>query len=170
MKIMLTRIGGGQMQAPPVPSWQHIGLTWLGGFLAIAVIAYLAILTGQPLVLGSFGASCVLIFGYPDSPFSQPRHVIGGHVLTTLTGLIFFHAFGYTWWSMAAALATSIAVMQVTRTVHPPAGSNPLIVMLAQAPWSFLVTPTLLGVIALQVVALLYHASTKGRQYPKYWL
>jgi CBS-domain-containing membrane protein len=74
-------------------------------------------------VLGSFGASCVLLFGYPDNPFSQPRNVIGGHFLTSLTGLCFLSVLGASWWSMALALATAVALMQLTRTVHPPAGS-----------------------------------------------
>lgn len=169
MKAFLSRIRGGHTEPPPIPSLKHVALTWLGGFLAIGIVAYLSVISNQPLILGSFGASCVLIFGYPDSPFSQPRNVIGGHLLTTLTGLMFFHIFGYEWWSMALALATSIAVMQVTKTVHPPAGSNPLIVMLGHAPWSFLVTPTLLGVLTLQAVAILFHAQIKERTYPKYW-
>ncbi len=170
MPTFLSRIRGGQAEPPPVPTLPQISLTWLGGFTAIAVVAYLAVISRQPLVLGSFGASCVLLFAYPDSPFSQPRNVIGGHVLTTLTGLVFFHAFGAEWWSMALALATAISVMQLTKTVHPPAGSNPLIVMLGHSPWVFLLTPTLVGVIALQTVAILFHAQVKGRLYPKYWV
>jgi CBS-domain-containing membrane protein len=169
MEKLMMRIRGGQAPPPPVPALGQVGLAWLGGFIAISVIAILSAAAGQPLVLGSFGASCVLIFGYPDSPFSQPRNVIGGHVLTALIGLVCFHMFGSQWWSMALALATSIAAMQVTRTVHPPAGSNPLIVMLAAAPWSFLITPTLLGALALQAVAVVFHAQVKGRSYPKYW-
>jgi CBS-domain-containing membrane protein len=81
--------------------------------------------------LASFGASCVLIFGFPDSPLSQPRNVIGGHFLASLVGLTFLALFGAHWWSMALAVGTAIAVMLLTRTAHAPAGSNPLIVMLS---------------------------------------
>ena len=74
---------------PPRPAMGDVALAWLGGFIAITVVAYLAATTQMPLVLGSFGASCVLMFGFPDSPFSQPRNAIGGHVLASLIGLLF---------------------------------------------------------------------------------
>ena len=155
---------------PPAPPWADVALSWLGGFVAIAALAYSTQLAHAPLLLGSFGASCVLLFGFPDSPFSQPRNVIGGHFLSSLTGLIFITLLGAHWWSAGLALATAIAVMQVTRTVHPPAGSNPVIIMLAHASWSFLLWPTLFGVLLLQGIVLAYHRLVKGRVYPVYWL
>ncbi|MHB1950517.1 MAG: HPP family protein [Acidiferrobacteraceae bacterium] len=161
---------GGRGAAPPVASWPQIALAWLGGFLAIGTVAYVADAAHAPLLLGSFGASCVLLFGFPESPFSQPRSVIGGHFLSSLTGLIAISCFGATWWSTALALGTAISVMQLTRTVHPPAGSNPVIIMLAHAGWSFLLRPTLFGVLILQTAALLYHSFVKRRCYPTYWL
>jgi CBS-domain-containing membrane protein len=161
---------GGHAKAPGVPSPRHILLTWLGGCFAIAVLAYITKISGYPLMLGSFGASCVLIFGFPESPFSQPRNVVGGHFLSSLTGLVFITFLGVHWWAMALALATAIVVMQVTRTVHPPAGSNPIIIMLAHATWPFLLTPTLFGVLILLASALIFHGAVKGRHYPQYWL
>lgn len=160
----------GGAECPPRASLRLIVISWLGGVLAIAVVAYLADSSHVPLVLGSFGASCVLVFGFPDSPFSQPRNVIAGHFLATLTGLLFLTVFGAHWWSMALAVGTSIAVMQLTRTVHPPAGSNPVIVMLAAPSWQFLLTPTLLGAIVLVMVAIIFNNFPKERAYPKYWV
>lgn len=162
------RIGGGQ--CPPRAPVLDIAAAWAGGFIAIALVAFLADVAHSPLVLGSFGASCVLLFGFPESPFSQPRNVIGGHFLASLVGLLFLSAFGPQWWSMALAAASAIAVMQVTRTVHPPAGSNPVIVMLMVPQWSFLATPTLVGAILLVLVALGFNNLRQGRNYPKYWL
>ncbi|HBK57736.1 MAG TPA: HPP family protein [Xanthomonadales bacterium] len=159
--------GGGAV--PARPPLAHVGLTWLGGFLAIATVALLGLSTETVLVLGSFGASCVLVFGFPESPFSQPRNVVAGHFIASLTGLVFLHALGPHWWSMALALATAIALMQLTRTVHPPAGSNPLIVFLGGASWQFLLTPTLLGAMALVLVALVYNNLPSTRRYPHYW-
>ncbi|MHB9116656.1 MAG: HPP family protein [Burkholderiales bacterium] len=170
MKGIFLKLRGGQLSPLPVPPLFHVALTWLGGFVAIAAVALMADVNRMPLVLGSFGASCVLIFGYPESPFSQPRNVIGGHFLASLTGLAFFALFGFHWWSMALALASAIAVMQLTKTVHPPAGSNPLIIMLSGASWPFLLTPTLYGSVILLAVALIFHGLVKGRVYPKYWV
>ena len=140
-----------------------------GGFIAIAVLAYLAESLHMPLILGSFGASCVLLFGFPDSPFSQPRNVVGGHFLASLVGLIALSLFGVHWWSMALALSAAIGLMLITRTVHPPAGSNPLIIMLTVPHWNFLFVPTLLGAMLLVLIALVFNNLGKARRYPKYW-
>jgi CBS-domain-containing membrane protein len=160
----------GGAQAPSRASLRHIGISWLGGAVAIAAVALAANMTGSPLVLGSFGATCVLVFGFPESPFSQPRNIIGGHFLASLIGLIFLTVFGAHWWSMALAAGTAIAAMQLTRTVHPPAGSNPVIVMLSKPGWSFLATPTLVGALILVLVAIAFNNTPKDREYPRYWI
>jgi CBS-domain-containing membrane protein len=144
-------------------------LAWLGGFVAIATVAALSNALSAVLILGSFGASCVLIFGYPDVPFSQPRNIVVGHVLSSAIGVLFLQVFGPTWWALALAAGTAIAVMMVTRTVHPPAGSNPVIVFLSQPGWSFVVFPTLAGALVLVIVALVYNNATRAGRYPKYW-
>ena len=159
----------GGADCPPMANLRHIGISWLGGCLAIGVVAYLASMTHAPLMLGSFGASCVLLFGFPDSPFSQPRNVIGGHFIASLVGLIFLGLFGAQWWSVALAVGTAIALMQLTRTVHPPAGSNPVVVMLTLPGWDFLLAPTLLGATLLVLVALVFNNLPRDRVYPKYW-
>lgn len=147
-----------------------IAITWVGSFIAIAAVALLGLSLESILIMGSFGATCTLVFGFPDSPFSQPRNVIGGHFIATFVGLFFLHFVGPEWWSMAAALATAIALMQVTRTVHPPAGSNPLIVFLGSASWQFLITPSLAGSIAIVLIAIIYNNLPGTRKYPSYWI
>lgn len=160
----------GEHQAlPPKATITSIIFAWIGGFIAISSVAVLTNITERPLVLGSFGASCVLLFGFPKSPFSQPRNVILGHFLSSLIGLTFYHFIGDAWWSLGMALATAISVMIVTRTVHPPAGSNPVIVFLVGAKWTFLLTPTLIGAIILVAVALFYINIDKKQHYPSYW-
>ncbi|ABR90224.1 Uncharacterized conserved protein [Janthinobacterium sp. Marseille] len=169
MNKFFSKMRGGT-DLPPRAPLRHVALSWLGGFLAIAAVAIATDISHVPLVLGSFGASCVLIFGFPESPFSQPRNAIGGHFLSSLIGLLFLTLFGAHWWSMALAAGTAIAVMQLTRTVHPPAGSNPVIVMLSAPAWSFLLTPTLIGSIIVVLVAIVFNNIPKERSYPKYWL
>jgi len=154
---------------PPRPTLKTAALAWLGGFLAIAFVAGLGDFLSIALVLGSFGASCVLIFGYPDVPFSQPRNVVAGHFLSSAIGLACLYAFGPQAWAMGLAVGTAIAVMLLTRTVHPPAGSNPVIVFLMQPSWSFLWYPTLAGALLIVAVALIYNNATRKTNYPKYW-
>lgn len=169
MRNYFTKMRGTAVALPARPPLAQVATSWLGGFLGIAAVGYLSLISQAPLVMGSFGATCVLVFGFPDSPFSQPRNIIGGHFISTLTGLVFLTLFGPVWWSMALALATALALMQLTRTVHPPAGSNPVIVMLAGASWPFLLTPTLLGSLTLVGVALFYNNLHERRRYPAYW-
>jgi CBS-domain-containing membrane protein len=163
-----SKLQGGQALPARASKLQIISAS-TGGLIAIAVLAYLAESLHMPLILGSFGASCVLLFGFPDSPFSQPRNVIAGHFIASLVGLIALSLFGAHWWSMALALSAAIALMLITRTVHPPAGSNPLIIMLTQPHWGFLWIPTLLGAMLLVLIALVFNNLDKTKSYPKYW-
>jgi CBS-domain-containing membrane protein len=157
-------------KAPARVPLLQVARAFTGGALAIAVVGWLSEQLSAPLVLGSFGATCVLVFGFPASPFSQPRSVILGHVLATTTGVVFAELLGTQWWSMALALGAAIALMQLTRTVHPPAGSNPIIVMLSHASWPFILRPTLIGAVLVCVVALAYHRLThRDASYPTYW-
>ena len=160
---------GRNAALPPKVAYGEIAFAWLGGFIVIALIGYLTQQSAGLHILGSFGASCVLLFGFPHSPFSQPRNVMAGHLQSIFIGLLFLHVFGAEWWSMALALATTTAIMIATRTVHPPAGANPLIIFLLDAEWSYLVNPGLIGSAILVTVALLYNNLHRDRSYPEYW-
>jgi CBS-domain-containing membrane protein len=167
--MFVLKLKGDGAALPARSSYKAIALAWLGGVIAIATIAGLGDWLSLALILGSFGASCVLIFAYPDVPFSQPRNVIFGHFISSLVGLTFLTVLGTHWWSLALAVGTAIAAMMLTRTVHPPAGSNPVIVFLTQPAWSFLWYPTLAGAVLLVVVALIYNNAIRNARYPKYW-
>ena len=162
-----------QKATQPIPhrlSKNHILLAWLGAFLATLAFSSMSDLLKSPFMLGSFGASCLLVFAYPSSPFAQPRNVIGGHFVASLTGLAAMSLMGVSPLSMALAVATAIGLMLLLKIPHPPAGLNPLIVMLSLADWDFLVTPTLLGSVILVTVALVYNNyGGKARSYPIYW-
>ena len=167
--MFLNKLRGKEMAVPQVSPLKNIGLAWVGGFLAIATLAALSDYSTTPLMLGSFGASCVLLFGFPDAPFSQPRNVVFGHIISALLGLTFLYIFGPHWWSVALAAGTSIAAMMITRTVHPPAGSNPIIIFLSQPTWGFLIFPVAIGATVLVLVALIYLNLTRKENFPKYW-
>lgn len=94
MRFFLNKLRGDSAALPPRPSPRSVAIAWLGGVLAIAAVATLADALSAMLVLGSFGASCVLVFGYPDAPFSQPRNVIAGHVLSSAVGLLCLQLLG----------------------------------------------------------------------------
>ena len=169
MMSYLTKLKGSPAAIPPRPTFKELGFISLGSFLAACLVGYLAYISKQPIIMGSFGASIFVLFVLPDSPFAQPRNVIFGHFVTTLIGLIFYHLISSDWWSMAIALAFAIAAMQYLRIPHPPAGSNPFIVFLLGAQWDYLWMPTLLGSILIVIVALFYNNLSNERSYPRYW-
>ncbi|MFC7049652.1 HPP family protein [Emcibacter nanhaiensis] len=146
--------------------YRHIFWSWLGGAVAIGLLGALTGYTNVPLLMAPFGASCVLVFGLPESPLAQPRNVIGGHTLTALTGFIFLYLFGDGWWAIGLAVGTAIALMQLTRTTHPPAGANPILVMLSAPTASFLLFPVLSGALLVVFVGILVNNISTTRSYP----
>ena len=139
----------------------------LGGGACIYLLAMGQSLGRLALIIPPFGASCVLVFLLPDSPLAQPRNVIGGHLISALMGLAALAAFGSTPLGDAAGVAAAIFAMAMTRTVHPPAGANPLIVVATAAGWRFLFTPVLAGAVTIVAIGWLFHRHGSRRAYPK---
>ncbi|WP_437882819.1 HPP family protein [Pseudomonas sp. LRF_L74] len=139
----------------------NILLAGLGVFVGLGAVGALAHFTGNAWVMGSFGASCVLLFGFPDGPFSRPRNLIGGHLISSTVGLACLHLLGGDWYFMALAGALAAMLMIASDTVHPPAGSNPVIIFLAQPGWDFLLLPTLAGALVLLVVSWGYRKARR---------
>jgi CBS-domain-containing membrane protein len=151
-----------------IPKNAFIG--FLGGTITIGLLLYLSYLTKNPWIMAPFGASCVLAFGIHDAPFSQPRNIIGGHVVTTFVGLCMYHLFGNEGWVLAIAVGLGIGAMMLTKTTHPPAGANPLVVISSGSAWSFLITPVLIGATAIAIVAVLFNNLFPTRKYPTFWI
>lgn len=160
--------GDKQPRPPRIPT-RIIALAGVGAFGTMCLFAWLGSGFHQPLLLASFGGTCLLVFAFPDSPFSQPRHIVGGHVLGTLLGLICLSLFDVSWWSMALAVAATVALSLRAGVVHPPASANAIIVMTSHTGWKFLLTPTLAGSVLIVVMALVFHNATRKLRYPKYW-
>jgi CBS-domain-containing membrane protein len=133
-------------------------LAGLGATLAIAVLAYLdRYIEGSLWLMAPFGATTVLVFALPKSPLAQPRNVIFGHLLTATVGLVFVQFVGVYPWSLALATGVSITLMLLSKTTHPPAGANPILVMLLNPGWSFLLTPVLVGSVLIAAIGYLYN-------------
>ena len=169
MTSFIAKFKGAGEKLPSRPPHHMIVITAAGACLAIALMAALSSSLSVTLVLGSFGATCLLLFAYPDIPFAQPRNVIAGHFLSSFVGLASLALFGPHWWTMALATGLAIALMIYTRTAHPPAGANPVIIYLSQPGWSFLFFPTLFGAVILMAISLVYNNATRENRYPKYW-
>jgi CBS-domain-containing membrane protein len=140
-------------------------LAGLGGFAAIGVIALLGQVAATPLIIAPFGASCVLLFALPASPLAGPRNVIGGHVISALVGLAALNLLGPTPFAMAVGVGGAIVAMRLSGTLHPPAGANPIVMILAGAHWWFCLAPVALGAIVLVACAAVYHRFISGEAY-----
>ncbi len=170
----------GTTQSPPRVSFPEIFWSWMGSFLGIAAVGFLdcRYCTGTELVLiiGSFGASAVLIFGAIKSPLAQPRNLIGGHVLSALVGVSAHNLFPENiWLASALAVATAIALMHATKTLHPPGGATALIAVIGGTKihnlgYLYALVPVGAGAAIMLTVALLVNNLPKTRRYPEFWL
>lgn len=150
--------------------------TFIGAFLGIALIGYFQSLrfteTDNIFLIGSFGASAVLIFGATNSPLAQPRNLIGGHLICAIIGVVSFKLFPeYLWISSSLSVALSIVAMQITKTMHPPGGATALIASIGSEKikvlgYYYILSPVLSGVIILFMVAILVNNIPKSRNYP----
>jgi CBS domain-containing membrane protein len=152
--------------------------TFIGAFLGIACIAFIQQLQNDNgsdtiFLIGSFGASAVLIFGATNSPLAQPRNLVGGHLISAVVGVTLFKIFPDTLWlSASLAVASSIVLMQITKTMHPPGGATALIANIGSEKikatgYGYVISPVLSGVVILLVIALLVNNIAQHRKYPK---
>jgi CBS domain-containing membrane protein len=149
---------------------------FLGSFVGMGTIAWLQYkaFPQQDLVflIGSFGASCVLVYGVIQSPLAQPRNLIGGHVLSAIIGVSMQKLLpDMIWLSAPLAVSISIVMMQITKTLHPPGGATALIAVTGSPQikalgYEYVLNPVLSGATILLVAALIFNNITKNRQYP----
>lgn len=147
----------------------QILFSYIGSFIGIAALAYLTADTKYHLIAAPFGAAAVLLFAAPDSPFAQPRNCIIGNFFGGVVSLVMVHSFGSEPWVMALAVATTIKVMQLTKTLHPPGGAVALVGVMSNAEWSFLLTPVFAGSVILVLCTVAFNNLMPGRSYPKHW-
>jgi CBS-domain-containing membrane protein len=140
-----------------------------GGAVAIVLMELLSERAAFPLMFVPFATSIVLVMGSPEIEAAQPRALIGGHLLATLVGLSVVKITGPG--PLAAALAVGLAMvaMHLTRCFHPPAGIDPLVIVVNDMSWSFLLAPVALGACLLAALAFLWHNVWRRGSWPERW-
>ena len=144
--------------------------SFLSGTLGILAICEVTALMGQPLLIGSFGASAVLLFGATDSPLAQPRNLVGGHILSAGVAVLVVALFGSSPVTMAVGVGLAIFVMNLTHTTHPPGGATALIGVQGAVGPDFILLPVLAGALILLATAIFTNNVVYHRSYPKHWL
>ncbi|MEJ2386194.1 MAG: FimV/HubP family polar landmark protein [Chromatiaceae bacterium] len=173
------KMRGTTRGSPPRVSSSEMVWSWIGAFFGIGAVALLNQLffvgTDLTLVIGSFGASAVLVYGAIRSPLAQPRNLVGGHVLSAVVGVV-------TWKLLqhdpslaeAVAVATAIALMHATKTLHPPGGATALIAVIGSKKihdlgFFYCLMPATVGPLILLAVAVLVNNIPNSRRYPETW-
>lgn len=141
-----------------------------GAALGLSLVLLFVDPPTAPLFLASFGGSAVFLFGLTPAPAAQPRALFGGHIGGALIGILCSQVFGNALWVYVLAVVLTLVFMLVTKTVHPPAGANPLIVMHAGASWIAVWQPVTLGIAILALVAAVWSRLIPGMvHYPCQW-
>ena len=170
--------GGGQVPArTPFPEVLWSGVGAFLGILAVYEIGHIEQLHLEDalFLVGSFGASAILIYGAPSSPLAQPRNLVLGHTLSALVGVTCALTFaGLPVLSAALAVALALMVMQLTNTVHPPGGATALIAVIGsdqihQMHYWYVLSPILSGALIMLAVALVMNNLSPRRRYPQFW-
>ncbi len=174
----IKKMKGGH-KSPPKVNLLEIFLSWVGSFVGIAIVAYINQMvvetTDQIMIIGSFGASAVLIYGAIKSPLAQPRNFIGGHVISAVIGVATYQLFPETsWLAGSIAVATAIAAMHATKTLHPPGGATALIAVIGGAKihalgYLYAIIPVGIGAMIMLILALLINNIPRSRKYPVFW-
>ena len=141
-------------------------LSALGAFFFISFLAFLEnSFEGTIWLIPPFGASMVLVMAVHESPLAKPTNILLGHILSSLSGVIILYLIGDHFLALGLAVGLAIFVMIITKTIHPPAGANPIIVILTGQGISFVLFPVAVGAFMLVIFAYLYNKLLK-RNYP----
>ena len=145
--------------------------SFLAGLFSIITIGILTFLTYRTdfgiFLLASFGSSMVLLYGYPESPFAQPKNVFFGHLVTALSGVIFVQFIPLPIFiSIALSVGVGIFFMIILDVVHPPAGGNPIIVIIGSVSYDYLIFPIISGCLIIIIIAIIVNKFVLRKNYP----
>ncbi len=149
----------------------NIKQSFLAGLFSIITIALLTVLTYKTelgiFLLASFGSSMVLLYGYPESLFAQPKNVFFGHFTTTLVGLFFLHFVPLPIFVIIPlAVGFGVGLMILLNVTHPPAGGNPIIVIIGSVSFDYLLSPVITGSILIIIFAIVINRFILKKNYP----
>lgn len=141
----------------------------VGASIAIAIALWFVADGHSPFLLASLGGSMLFLFALTESEAAQPRALFGGHLGGALIGILAFRFFGDALWVSVFAVVLTMVFMVLTRTIHPPAGANPLLMVHNHASLGILIKPVLLGVGLIFITAIIWSRIRPGKSYPVNW-
>jgi CBS-domain-containing membrane protein len=177
--VLASRAHTHRREAPPRVELSEILWSTVGAMIGMGLLAaadgWLFRGTDLVLMIGSFGASVTMLFGIPRSPLTQPRNLVGGHVVSALVGVLAYQLLhDVPWLAAAVAVGGAVALMHATRLLHPPGGGTALIAVTGSAQvhamgYLYVLVPAVLGPLLLLAVALVMNNVPRSRSYPEFW-
>ena len=145
--------------------------SFLAGLFSVVTIGVLTVLTYKTdfgiFLLASFGSSMVLLYGYPESPFAQPKNVFFGHLVTAVVGLVVLHFIPLPLYlTIPIAVGFGVGLMILLNVTHPPAGGNPIIVIIGGVSFEYLISPVITGSIIIIIFAIILNRFVLRKSYP----
>lgn len=167
--LYISKFKGEGAVAPAKVNKTQMFFSGIGALAGIFAVSTIAFNYNVPMVIGSFGASAVLIYAAIDSPLAQPRNLIGGHVVSAIVAVLIYQLMGRSDLTLALAVSLAVVAMLATNTLHPPGGATALIAVDSQQGFMFVLTPVLAGALIMLLVALVVNNISSQRTYPKRW-
>ena len=145
--------------------------SFIAGLFSVITIAALSLLTYKTqygiFLVASFGSSMVVLFGYPESPFAQPKNIFFGHLLTSLVGVLFVNFIPLPLYvTIPLAVGIAVGLMILLNVPHPPAGGNPIIVIMGSVSFDFLINPIISGSIIILIFGIILNRIILKKKYP----
>ena len=143
----------------------------IAGLFSAITIGVLTLLTYKTefgiFLIASFGSSMVLLFGYPESPFAQPKNIFFGHLLTSFVGIIFLYMVPLPIYVLLPlAVGFGVALMILLNVTHPPAGGNPIIVIMGSVSLDYLINPIIIGSLIILIFGIILNRLILKKKYP----
>ena len=150
----------------------NIKQSFLAGFFSIITIGILTLLTYKTefgvFLIASFGSSMVLLYGYPESPFAQPKNIFFGHLLTAIVGLFFLYLVPLPLYLIIPiAVGFGVGLMILLNVTHPPAGGNPIIVIMGSVSIDYILNPIITGSIIILIFGIVINRFILKKKYPR---
>ena len=143
----------------------------VAGLFSIITIGVLTLLTYKTelgiFLIASFGSTMVLLYGYPESPFAQPKNIFFGHLLTSFVGMIFLYLVPLPIYLLIPlAVGFGVALMILLKVTHPPAGGNPIIVIIGSVSMDYLINPIIIGSVIILIFGVVLNRLILKKKYP----
>ena len=153
---------------------EDIKKSCLAAFFSIITIGALTILTYKTelgvFLIASFGSSMVLLFGYPESPFAQPKNIFFGHLLTSLVGVFFLYLIPLPLYIIIPiSVGFGVGLMILLNVTHPPAGGNPIIVIIGSVSLDYIINPIIIGTVIILIFGVVLNRLILKKKYPQTW-